>query len=120
MELHKRVIKTYLASRVANYRTQYKFFKLYDHLINEHNIKCYLFVEDYLFDKHIREGNYRSQYTPKTLYKRLKKQIEARYSTLLRPVHKDYIGSEIYNTLESYVYEKFRHEGWIEGVDVND
>ena len=88
--------------------------------INKYNIKCYLFVEDYLFDKHIREGNYRSQYTPKTLYKRLKKQIEARYSTLIRPVHKDYIGSEIYNTLESYVYEKFRHEGWIEGVDVND
>ena len=44
VELHKRVIKTYLASRVANYRTQYKFFKLYDHLINEHNIKCYFFT----------------------------------------------------------------------------
>ena len=82
--------------------------------INKYNIKCYLFIEDYLFDKHIREGKYRSQYDPKTLYKRLKKQIEARYSTLIRPVHKDYIGSEIYNTLEAFVYEKFRHEGWIE------
>ncbi|MDY5910610.1 MAG: ERCC4 domain-containing protein [Inconstantimicrobium porci] len=85
--------------------------------INKYNIKCYLFVEDYLFDKHIREGNDRSQYTPKTLYKRLKKQIEARYSTLIRPVHKDYIASEIYNTLEAFVYEKLKHEGWIEGDD---
>ena len=82
--------------------------------VNKYNIKCYLFIEDYLFDKHIREGKYRSQYDPKTLYKRLKKQIEARYNTLIRPVHKDYIGSEIYNTLEAFVYEKFRHEGWIE------
>ena len=88
--------------------------------INKYNIKCYLFIEDYLFDKHIREGNYRSQYTPKTLYKRLKKQIEARYSTLIRPVHKDYIASEIYNTLEAFVYEKLKHEGWIEGDKENE
>lgn len=44
VELHKRVIKTYLASRGANYSTQHKFFKLYDHYIDEHNIKCYFFT----------------------------------------------------------------------------
>lgn len=44
VELHKRVIKTYLASRGANYSTKYKFFKLYDHFIDEHNIKCYFFT----------------------------------------------------------------------------
>lgn len=44
VELHKRVIKTYLASRGATYSTRYKFFKLYDHFIDEHNIKCYFFT----------------------------------------------------------------------------
>ena len=44
VELHKRVIKTYLASRGATYSTKYKFFKLYDHFIDEYNIKCYFFT----------------------------------------------------------------------------
>lgn len=44
VELHKRVIKTYLASRGATYSTRYKFFKLYDHFIDEYNIKCYFFT----------------------------------------------------------------------------
>lgn len=44
VELHKRVIKTYLAYKGATYSTQYKFFKLYDHYIDEHNIKCYFFT----------------------------------------------------------------------------
>lgn len=44
VELHKRVIKTYLASKGAAYSTQHKFFRLYDHYINEHNIKCYFFT----------------------------------------------------------------------------
>ena len=44
MELHNRVIKTYLASRGATYSTRYKFFKLYDHFIDEYNIKCYFFT----------------------------------------------------------------------------
>lgn len=41
VELHKRVIKTYLASRGVTYSTQHKFFRLYDHYIDEHNIRCY-------------------------------------------------------------------------------
>lgn len=41
VELHKRVIKTYLASRGATSST---FFKLYDHFIDEKNIKCYFFT----------------------------------------------------------------------------
>ena len=44
VELHKRVIKTYLASKGVAYSTQHKFFRLYDHYINEHNIKCYFFT----------------------------------------------------------------------------
>lgn len=44
VELHKRVIKTYLASRGVTYSTQHKFFRLYDHYIDEHNIRCYFFT----------------------------------------------------------------------------
>lgn len=44
VELHKRVIKTYLASRGVTYSTQHKFFRLYDHYIDEHNIRCYYFT----------------------------------------------------------------------------
>ena len=83
--------------------------------INKYNIKSYLFVEDPNFDKNIRTGNYRSEYKPQSLYARIKKSIEMRYNTLVRPIDKDYIGSEIFNTFEAYVYEKFKHEGFIEG-----
>lgn len=44
VELHKRVITTYLASRGIKYGTRVKFFKLYDNEINEDNIKCYFFT----------------------------------------------------------------------------
>lgn len=44
VELHKRVITTYLASRGVKYGTRVKFFKLYDNEINEDNIKCYFFT----------------------------------------------------------------------------
>lgn len=82
--------------------------------INKYNIKSYLFIEDPDFDKNIRIGNYRSEYKPQSLYARIKKSIEMRYNTLVRPIDKDYIGSEIFNTFEAYVYEKLKHEGWIE------
>ena len=71
-------------------------------------------MEDPNFDKNIRTGNYRSGYKPQSLYARIKKSIEMRYNTLVRPIDKDYIGSEIFNTFEAYVYEKLKHEGWIE------
>ena len=81
--------------------------------INKYNIKSYLFIEDAEYDKNIRTGNYRSEYRPQSLYARIKKSIEVRYNTLVRPIDRKYIGSEIYNTFEAYVYEKFKHEGWI-------
>ena len=64
----------------------------------KNNTKVFLFVEDQLFDKHIRAGKYRSQYDPKTLYARIK-GLESEYNTIVRPVHEDFIASEIYNTL---------------------
>lgn len=66
--------------------------------------RVFIFVEDNLFDKHLRNGNYRSQYTSNTLYATLK-GFEAEYNTIIRPVSSDYIGSEIYNTL----YYQIRH-----------
>ena len=81
--------------------------------INKYNIRSYLFIEDAEYDKNIRNGNYRSEYNPQSLYARIKKSIEVRYNTLVRPIDRKYIGSEIYNTFEAYVYEKFKHAGWI-------
>lgn len=44
VELHKKVITTYLASKGVRYGTRVKFFKLYDREINENNIKCYFYT----------------------------------------------------------------------------
>ena len=85
--------------------------------LNKYNTRFYIFIEDSLYHKHIRNGKYRSQYEPKTLYNRIKKGIEAEYNTIFVPIEAKYMGSEIYNTLASYVYYKFKHEGWIEEVD---
>ena len=85
--------------------------------INKYNIRCYLLIEDPNYDYNIRSGNYRSNYKPESLYARIKKSIEMRYNTLVRPISKSMIASEIYNTLEAFVYERLKHEGWIEGDD---
>ena len=84
--------------------------------INKYNIRSYLFIEDPNYDFNIRSGNYRSNYKPESLYARIKKSIEMRYNTLVRPISKSMIASEIYNTLEAYVYERLKHEGWIEEI----
>ena len=88
--------------------------------INKYNIRSYLFIEDPNYDFNIRSGNYRSNYKPESLYARIKKSIEMRYNTLVRPISKSMIASEIYNTLEAFVYEKIKHEGWIEGDKENE
>lgn len=82
--------------------------------LNKYGIKYYFFVEDPNYDINIRQGNYRSQYDPKALYNRIKKSIEIRYNTFVRPIDKSVIGSEIYNTFESYVYDLFKHKGFFE------
>ena len=84
--------------------------------INKYNIRSYLFIEDPNYDFNIRSGNYRSNYKPESLYARIKKSIEMRYNTLVRPISKSMIASEIYNTLEAFVYERLKHEGWIEEI----
>jgi len=81
--------------------------------INKYGIEFYIFMEDKLFDKHIREGNFRSKYDPATLYKRFK-GLERQFHTLIRPVDKQYMGSEIYNTLRYGVRNILVHKGFIE------
>lgn len=85
--------------------------------LNKYNILCFLFIEDEDFDRNIRGGIYRSNYKPVSLYNRIKKDIEIRYRTPLRPINKDIIGSEIVNTLRSFVYEEFRRKGFIEELE---
>lgn len=45
VELHKRVIKTYLVSRGVRAITIRKFFKLYDYYIDEKNILSYFYTK---------------------------------------------------------------------------
>lgn len=49
VELHKRCIKTYLVSQSCRAPVRNKFFKLYDHYLNERNILCYFYTPLPLF-----------------------------------------------------------------------
>ncbi len=84
--------------------------------LNKYEIKYYVFLEDGNFDNNVRSGNYRSEYQPKSLYARLK-TIEARYNTIIRPIDKAYMGSEIYNTFYYYVREILKNKGFIEEAE---
>lgn len=44
VELHKRVLKTFLVSKSYRNRIRKKFFKLYDLYIDERNIICYFYT----------------------------------------------------------------------------
>jgi len=87
--------------------------------LNKYEIKYYVFLEDDKYDENVRNGNYRSEYQPKSLYARLK-TIEARYNTIIRPIDKAYMGSEIYNTFYYYVREILKNKGFIEESVVNE
>lgn len=84
--------------------------------MNKYGIEFYIFLEDENFDRNIRVGNYRSQYDPKTLYARLK-GLEREFHTIIRPVSREFIGSEIYNTLRTGVRNILVHKGFIEEID---
>lgn len=81
--------------------------------MNKYDIKYFFFVEDKNYHENLRQGNFRSQYDPFTLMQRIKKGIEAEYGTVIVPVGKDCIGSEIYYTLQAYIYNLFKHKGFI-------
>jgi hypothetical protein len=81
--------------------------------INKYGIEFYIFIEDKNFDENIRNGNFRSKYDPATLYKRFK-ALEREFKTIIRPVDKQFMGSEIYNTLRYGVRNILVHKGFIE------
>ena len=81
--------------------------------MNMYDIKYFFFVEDKDFHANLRNGNFRSQYDPFTLMQRIKKGIEAEYNTVIVPIDKSCIGSEIYYTLQAFVYALFKHKGFI-------
>lgn len=86
-------------------------------ILKSNNTKCRLFVEDTLFHKHLRNGTFRSEYDPKTLHARLK-GFEAEFGITIEAVGKEYMGSEIYNTLYYYVRDYLKRKFEIEEVEI--
>jgi hypothetical protein len=99
-------------------KTDYNRLKYEFSNMNRHDIEFYIFLEDKNYDENIRNGNYRSQYEPATLYKRLK-ALEREFHTLIRPMSKDVMASEIYNTLKYGVRNILVHKGFIEEFEPN-
>ena len=62
-------------------------------------------VEDATFDYNLRFHKYRSQYNPKALNGSLK-DFESEFGFTIRPIDKQFIGSEIYNILYYHVKGK--------------
>lgn len=92
-------------------RLKYEFTNL-----NKNDVKFYIFLEDHLYDKHIRNNDYRSAYEPATLYRRIK-GLEAEFNTVIRPIAKEFIAAEIYSTLRMNVRNTLVHKGFIEGEE---
>ena len=69
-------------------------------------------------DENIRNSkSYRSQYDPARLYKRLK-GLQSEFNTQIRPIDKEFIGCEIYNTLKYEVRNILVHKGYIEELEL--
>jgi len=86
--------------------------------MNRYNIKFFIFLEDENFDRNIRDSSkYRTRYEPATLYKRLK-GLQSEFNTQIRPIDKEFIGCEIYNTLRYEVRNILVHKGYIDDVDL--
>ncbi|KIL06933.1 ERCC4-type nuclease [Clostridium botulinum] len=81
--------------------------------LNKYNIKYLIYIEDLYFEEHLRNGEFRSQYDPKTLMNRLYKGVEGEYDTVIIPVDKRIMGSKIYNKFQSWVYALMKHKGFI-------
>lgn len=87
--------------------------------MNKYNIQFFIYIEDNLFHKHIREGKYRSQYDPQALYARIK-GLESEFNTKIVPIAKEYIASEIYATLKMGVRNVLIHKGLMEDLDLEE
>lgn len=87
--------------------------------MNRHEIRFFIMIEDKDYDYNIRQGNFRAKYNSETLYKRLK-ALEREFKTLIRPIDKPYMGSEIYNTLRYEVRDILKNKGFIEESAVGE
>lgn len=94
-------------------KSDYNRFKQELTSINKYGIEFFIFIEDVNYDRNIRvpEG-FRSQYKPRTLYARIK-GLEREFRTIIRPISKECMGSEIYNTLKYGVRNILIHKGFI-------
>ena len=72
--------------------------------LNKYKTKYYIFLEDNLFDNHLENGNYTSQYKSSTLQARLI-SLQCEYNTIIRPINKEYIAKNIY----LYLYYEARN-----------
>ncbi|NFH81770.1 ERCC4-type nuclease [Clostridium botulinum] len=88
--------------------------------LNKYNIKYLIYIEDLYFEEHLRNGEFRSQYDPKTLMNRLYKGVEGEYDTVIIPVDKRIMGSKIYNKFQSWVYALMKHKGFILESEVDE
>lgn len=99
-------------------KTDYNRLKYEFATLNKYNIRFFIFLEDKNFDINIRDSSsYRSKYEPDILYKRLK-GLQSEFNTQIRPIDKEFIGCEIYNTLRYEVRSIFVHKGYIEDTDL--
>lgn len=94
-------------------KTDYNRFRQELTALNKYNVKILVLLEDEKFDENIRKGNFRAHYDPATLYKRFK-GIESEYDVIIRPISKEFIGSEIYNKLKYGVRNILVHKGFME------
>lgn len=81
--------------------------------MNRYRVQFFILMEDKNYDENLRNKNYRNQYDPKTLHARIK-SLEREFKTMIRPIDKEIIGSEIYHTLKYEVRCILKHRGFIE------
>ena len=80
--------------------------------LNMYQIKYLIYVEDKNFEENLRTGNFRSQYDPYTLMRRLY-CLESEYNTVFVPVDKSVMGSKIANKMQTWVHGLLKHKGFI-------
>lgn len=118
-EIKKEIIDLFGEKYLAKVlKTDYNRMKQELTSINKYGIEFYIFMEGKDFDEDIRKGNFRSRYDPSTLYKRFK-ALEREFKTIIRPTSKEFMGSEIYNTLRYGVRNILVHRGFMEDVRQN-
>lgn len=95
-------------------------------------IKFYLFLEDYLFHKHLQNGTYQEYLKGKDKAKKIKVDtldnrllsLLVQYDVYFQPVHEFYMGWRIYKTLRQEVKNIFKYRGFIDDktyyADIDD